>query len=197
MGGVSGRSSADLGQEQSCRQRPERGGERHPGSPDAGSLRGEPVEREPRSVHVVCGSFLSRGRAHRRQRMSGGRRGGECRRHATFQGVCTGRKGNCKNASCAPADASFTRSSDTCASIVTTHRRRKSFGGGAVAAVSRSGKPAQAGGTGSGVVETGRSAARRAKPLPQGRRRFRVRTGRRSRPPSQRGTRARVRARTL
>lgn len=66
------------------------------------------------------------------------------------------------NATCAPEDASFTRSSDPCASIVTTHRRRKAFGGGAVAAISRSGKPAQAGGTGSGVAETGRSAARRS-----------------------------------
>jgi len=101
-----------------------------------------------------------------------------------------------KKASCAPADASFTRSSDTCASIVTTHRRRKPFGGGALEAVSRSGKPAQAGGTGIGVVTGGRSAARRAKPLPQGRGRFRVRTGRWSRPSSQRGTRARARART-
>jgi hypothetical protein len=124
LGGVSGRSSSYLGQEQSCRQRAERGGLRHPGLQEAGSLRGAPADREPRSVHVVCGSFLSRGRAHRRQRMSGGRRGGECRRHATFQGACTGRKGNCKNATCAPADASFTRSSDPCALIVTTHRRQ-------------------------------------------------------------------------
>lgn len=53
-------------------------------------------------------------------------------------------------------DASFTRSSDPCASIVTTHRRGNSFGGGAVLAVSQSGKPSQGGGTGGGVVETGR-----------------------------------------
>jgi hypothetical protein len=71
-----------------------------------------------------------------------------------------------QNATCAPKDASFTRSSDSCSSIATTHRRGNSFGGGAVAAVSRSGKPTQVGGTGSGVVETGRSAARRTEPLP-------------------------------
>jgi hypothetical protein len=57
---------------------------------------------------------------------------------------------------------SFSRSSDPCTSIVTTHRRGNSFGGGAVAAVSRSGKPTQVGGTGSGVVVTGRSTARRS-----------------------------------
>jgi hypothetical protein len=105
-------------------------------------------------------------------------------------------QGHFKNATCAPKDASFTRSSDSCSSIATTHRRGNSFGGGAAWAISRSGKPTQVGGTGSGVVETGRSAARRTEPLPQGRGRFRVRTGRWSWPPSQRGTRARVRART-
>jgi hypothetical protein len=164
---------------------------------EAGSLRGAPAEREPRSVHVVYGSFLSRGREHRRQRMSGGRRGGERRRLATFQGASTGRKGKFKHATCDPAK---TRPSlgplNSCALIATTHRRRKSFGGGAVAAVSRSGKPTQVGGTGNGVVTIERSTTRRTEPLPQGRGRFRVRTGRWSWPSSQRGTRARVRART-
>lgn len=37
---------------------------------------------------------------------------GNVRRRATFQGVRTGRKGNRKRATCAPADASFTRSSE-------------------------------------------------------------------------------------
>jgi hypothetical protein len=47
--------------------------------------------------------------------------------------------------------------------------RGASHGGGASAAASRSGKPAQAGGTGTGVAVGGRSAARRVPPLPQGR----------------------------
>jgi hypothetical protein len=49
---------------------------------------------------------------------------GNVRRHATFQGACTGRESNRKRATRALADASFTRSSDPCASIVTTHRRQ-------------------------------------------------------------------------
>jgi len=40
-------------------------------------------------------------------------------------------------------------------------------GGGALSLASRSGKPAQAGRTGTGVDERGRCAARRASPLPQ------------------------------
>jgi len=62
-----------------------------------------------------------------------------------------------------------------------------SFGGGAFESASRSGKPAQAGGTGTGAVTDGRSAARRVPPLPQGRERDTSRKGRRSRPPSLRG----------
>jgi hypothetical protein len=188
LGSVGRRSSSYLGREQSRRQRAERVGGRHPGLREAGFLRGKPVEHGPRSVHVVCGRILSRGREHRRQRMSGGRRGGEPRSRATFQGARTGRKGNLKTPLAPRAAKSFSRSSDPCASIVTTHRRGNSFGGGAVTAVSRSGKPTQVGGTGSGVVGTGRSAARRSDPLPQGRGRIRVRTGRWSRPSSQRGT---------
>jgi hypothetical protein len=87
---------------------------------------------------------------------------------ATSQGARAEREGNRKNATHVSEDTSFTRSSDPCASIVTTHRRRKSFGGGAAFAVSQSGKPAQAGGTGCGVADAGRSAARRAQPIPQG-----------------------------
>jgi hypothetical protein len=45
----------------------------------------------------------------------------------------------------------------------------ESPGGGAPSETSRSGKPSQEGGTGTGASESGRSAARRASPLPQGR----------------------------
>jgi len=45
----------------------------------------------------------------------------------------------------------------------------ESPGGGAPSETSRSGKPSQGGRTGTGVSESGRSAARRASPFPQGR----------------------------
>jgi hypothetical protein len=63
-----------------------------------------------------------------------------------------------------------------------------SLGGGAATEASRLGKPAQAGGTSTGVFGTGRSAARRVSPLPQGRGRDTSRKGRRSRSPSLRGS---------
>lgn len=66
-------------------------------------------------------------------------------------------------------DTSFARSKDPCSSIATTTLTARVVGGGAVWQISRSGKPAQAGGTGTGVCENGRSAARRPSPLPQGR----------------------------
>jgi hypothetical protein len=125
LGGVSGRSSSYRAEEQSFGQRVERGGGRHPGSREAGSLRGEPVECGPRSVHVVCRRILSCGREHRRQRMSGGRRGGEPRSHATFQGACTGRKGNLKTPLAPRETKSFSRSSDPYTSILTMLRGRK------------------------------------------------------------------------
>jgi hypothetical protein len=62
-----------------------------------------------------------------------------------------------------------------------------SLGGEASEVASRSGNPAQAGRTGTGVVAGGRRAARHASPLPQGRGRDTSRKGRRSRPPSLRG----------
>jgi hypothetical protein len=65
-------------------------------------------------------------------------------------------------------DASFTRSFDPCTSILTMHRGVIP-GGEAVEVASRLGKPAQAGGTNTGAIANGRSAARRVSPLPQGR----------------------------
>jgi len=66
---------------------------------------------------------------------------------------------------CAKGTASFARSFDPCTSILTM-LRGASFGGGAYEGTSRSGKLAQAGGTGTGVSADGRSAARRVSPLP-------------------------------
>jgi len=82
------------------------------------------------------------------------------------QSARTHRKGH---VSLAIGDASFTRSFDPCSSIATLLLRRKPFGGGALGMASRSGKPAQAGGTGTGAASSGRGAARLSSPLPQGR----------------------------
>jgi hypothetical protein len=99
--------------------------------------------------------------------MSGGRRGGERRRHAP-QSACTRRRH--ERSSHALRDASFSRSFDPCASILTM-LRGASLGGGAFEAASRLGKLGQPRGTSTGAVMGGRSAARRVSPLPQGRRR--------------------------
>jgi hypothetical protein len=60
-------------------------------------------------------------------------------------------------------------------------------GGGAVEVVSRSGKPAQAGGTGTGIISNGRCAARRVSTAPAREAAWHVRKGRGLRPPSLRG----------
>lgn len=60
-------------------------------------------------------------------------------------------------------DASFARSFDPCTSILTMHSARAWWWGDGPA--SRMGKPAQAGGTITGVGSDGRSAARRSSPL--------------------------------
>jgi len=85
-------------------------------------------------------------------------------------------------------DASFARSFGPCTSILTTHPGA-SQRGGANPEVSRSGKPAQAGGTDTGARGIGRSAARRGSLLSQGSVVVRSRKGRRSWPPSLRGIR--------
>jgi hypothetical protein len=64
----------------------------------------------------------------------------------------------------APGDASFARSGGPCTSIVAQLSGGKPSGGHALSNASRSGKPGQPGGTGTGAVEDGRSAARRVSP---------------------------------
>lgn len=67
-------------------------------------------------------------------------------------------------------DASFARSFGPCTSNPTA-LRGASLGGGAFGSASRLGKLARARRTSTGVVTSGRSAARRVSPLPRGRRR--------------------------
>lgn len=97
--------------------------------------------------------------------MSGGCRGGE-----RSVGVRA-------NNAYAPDAGSFVSRSETRPSLGPSTRARRSSlrtagaipGGEALEVASRLGKPAQAGGTSTGAIANGRSAARRAPPLPQGR----------------------------
>jgi len=117
--------------------------------------------------------------------MSGGRRGGE-RRRACALSVCTDAR--TRDRRMRSADASFARSFDPCASILTTHAAPKASSwwgdcsGITVGQTCASGRNQHWGRTG------GRSAARRVSPLPQGRGRDTSRKGWRSRPPSLRGS---------
>jgi hypothetical protein len=123
VGGVSERAGAKAGGSNpfardsfACR-----GGERHPGLLEGGSLRGASSERGPRSVRSW--SWVPpTATARRRQRMLEGCRGGERRRHAP-QSACTRRRH--EKSSQAPGDASFTRSGGPCTLILTMLRRVK------------------------------------------------------------------------
>jgi hypothetical protein len=97
--------------------------------------------------------------------MSEASRGGERRRHAP-QSACTHRK----------HERSYLRSVTRPSLGPSTRARQSSLctagailGGEALAVTSRLGKPAQAGGTSTGVITNGRSAARHVSALPQGR----------------------------
>jgi hypothetical protein len=67
------------------------------------------------------------------------------------------------------AGASFARSFDPCASILTRCEAPRAFRGEAFDSVSRLGKPTRVGETSTGAGRNGRCAARRVPPLPRGR----------------------------
>jgi hypothetical protein len=162
VGGVSERPTRAT-EEQSSALPECRNSERHLGSPDVGRLRGLPKEREPRPVRHVC----SGARSHAVIRTGDNRcpleqRGGERRQRAP--GARTHR-GTPNKRLRLIEDTSFAHSRDPCTSIVTQLHRRKPMEVARIDSVSRSGKPAQAGGTGTGAETIGRSAARRASPL--------------------------------
>jgi hypothetical protein len=106
-----------------------------------------------------------------------------------------------ENQSCAPGAGTTNRASaqETRPSLGPETRARQSslhigrkLDGEALLKTSRLGKLAQAGGTNTGVCRSGRSAARRVSIAPAREAAWHVRKGRRSRPPSLRGSRARV-----
>jgi hypothetical protein len=115
-----------------------------------------------RSVMLDAG-LLPRREARRRQRMSEGRRGGERRRPAPQSSGNRCRWSSVCRSVTRPALGPSTRSRPPHGNIAGV-----SPDGEASAEASRSGKPAQAGGTGTGVIGDGRCAARRASRLSQG-----------------------------
>ena len=159
MGGVSERPTQERRGailSRSCR----RNGRRHPGSRGAGNLRGVPEECEPRPVRFVRRGLFLDGRSHRRQRVSSGSQGGERRQRTPSART---RRGDAeKSAPPRFEDTSFTRSRDPCTSTSLPSSKagasRPSISSGAFGWVSRSGKPAKAGGTGTGVQTNGRIA---------------------------------------
>jgi hypothetical protein len=153
VGGVSERAGAKAGGSHpsaydsfACRD-----GESHPGLLEGGALRGASSERGPRSVRRLW-----------RLSCRGGRRAYES---GSPMGAVEGNVVGIRHQAYAP-DAG-TRNRFACAQGTrpslgpSTRARRSSLcsepkrpGGGASQAVSRSGKPVKAGGTGTGVVET-------------------------------------------
>jgi hypothetical protein len=165
-----------------------RDGERHPGFPEGGALRGASSERRPRSVRAL-------------QRVS------PRNRHRADDNGCPkdAKEGNvvgmrhkayaldgCRNHCISFEDASFAWSFDPCTSILTMHRGA-SFGGGATDSASRLGKPTEVGETSTGVERTDVARLAACHSFPQGKGRGTSRKGRRSRSPSLRGSRVRVR----
>jgi hypothetical protein len=126
VGGVSGRAGAKAGGSNPSASRHEsfacRDGQRHPGLPEGGALRGASSERGPRSVR-------------RPQRVSS-RGGGRADDSGCPKGAKEGNAVSVRHQAYAPAagtrdrrmrarDASFARSFDPCTSILTMLRGRK------------------------------------------------------------------------
>jgi len=186
VGGVSERAGAKAGGSNLSAQEHSfacRGGERHPGLLEGGSLRGASLERGPRSVRSL--SWVS-SRGNTRADDSGCPEDAEegnavCMRdkaHAPDAGARDRRMRPGTRPSLGPSTRA--RRSSLCFAGA-------SLGGGAFERASRLGKLGQPRGTNTGAHTGGRSAARRVSPLPQGRQRGMSRKGRRSRSPSLRG----------
>jgi len=114
VGGVSERPTREGGRSDPL-DRPMSRRWKVPGLREVGALRGVSEERRPWSVGHVRRGFLLGVRAHRRQRVLFGRRGGERRRSTSkIRGQPTRGRRN----ALAPGDASFARSEGPCTSIV-------------------------------------------------------------------------------
>lgn len=178
-----GESNLSANDSSTCRD-----GGRHPGFLDGDALRGASSKRKSWSVRTSSAGFLPRSASRRRQRMSEGRRGGERRRayatkrvHPTQARVIV---------ACVWDGASFARSFDSCSSILTMHGGAKS-----VFVVRRSvrhhgwANPREWEEPSLGSVEWTERDSPRDTALEREKACL-VRKGRRSRPPSLRGSRA-------
>jgi len=171
VGGVSERAGAKAGESNllaihcsfACRD-----GERHPGFPEGGALRGASSERESRSVRQPAAvSSVAVGRADDSGCPEGAEEGNVVgMRHEAYAPTARTRDRRMRQ-----GDASFARSFDTCLSILTTHQAEQFArwwgvrGGITVGQTHASGRNQHWGHT------NGQSAARRVSPLPQGRER--------------------------
>jgi hypothetical protein len=130
VGGVSGRAGAKAGGSNPSAHNDSfacRGGERHPGLLEGGTLRGVSSERGPRSVRLL--SWVS-SRGSRRADDSGCPEDAEEGNAVGMRDLCACTRRRHERSSHAPGDASFARSSDPCTSILTMLRGRKPSGVG-------------------------------------------------------------------
>jgi hypothetical protein len=159
-------------------------GRRHLGLRDGVTLRGAALEGRPRPVRLRRkGSPPLSSAAPATTRCPLGCREGERRPHAR-KGACTHRR-----ALVAPLGRGRVLRSVQRPVHVDRHytEAAQAVPGGALDGTSRSGKPAKAGGTDTGVPSGGRCAARRVRTASARKAAWHVRKGRRLRPPSLRG----------
>ena len=142
-----------------------RDGQRHPGFPEGGTLRGASSERRPRLARFECsGSLLQANSPVTADVRRAPRRG--------TPSACATKRMHPSRAREIVASEQGTRPSlgpSTRARQSSLCSAEATLGGGADASASRLGKLTQVRGTITGVGTDGRSAARRGSPLPQGR----------------------------
>jgi len=125
VGGVSGRAGAKAGGSNPSAHNDSfacRGGQRHPGLLEGGTLRGESSERGPRSVRRL--SWVS-SRERRRADDSGCPKVAEEGNAVGMRHKAHAPDAGTRDRRMRSGDASFARSFDPCASILTMLRRRK------------------------------------------------------------------------
>jgi len=167
VGGVSERAGAKAGESNlsaydsfACR-----GGQRHPGFQEGGSLRGAPSERRPRSVRSGVAVPPSQSTAPMTADVRRSPRRGTpsaCATKRTHPSLAREIVASEQGTRPSLGPSTRARQSSLCSAGET-------LGGGASASASRLGKLTQVRRTITGVSTDGRSAARRGSPLPQGR----------------------------
>jgi hypothetical protein len=153
--------------EQSLREKDSfacRDGERHPGLREAGALRGAPVERRPWSVRKRAGVPPKPASAPMTAGcLKAAEEGNDVGiRHKAYAPVA-GTRDRCMRTVTRPSLGPSTRARRS-----SLHTAGAIPGGGALEVASRLGKPTQVGGTSTGAITNGRSAARHVSEVSQG-----------------------------